>query len=114
MAVFNIPVVIGVDEDKIAREIEKDVKKQVITGIQEKVEELIFERDYRNRKSDQPLREMVKSEITAFMESKEDIIIERAAELLADKLARTKRVKEKVDEVLNVVPCTIRHDCEDI
>lgn len=100
MAVFNVPVVIGVDEEKIAREIEKDAMKQRINGIQEKVENLIFERDYRNRKSDQPLREMVKTEIKTFMESNEGIIIERAAELLADKLARTKRVREKVDEVL--------------
>ena len=103
MAVFNVPVVIGVDEEKITREIEKDVKRQCINGIREKVEDIIFERDYRNRMSDMPIREMVKDEIRKFMESKEDIIIERAAELLADKLSRTKRVRDKVDEVMTEV-----------
>lgn len=101
MAVFNVPVVIGVDEEKIVREIEKDVKNQCVKGIQEKVEDIIFEKpDYYNHRSDHPLRNMVKEEILNFIASKEDIIIERTAELLSDRLIRTKRVKEKVDQVL--------------
>lgn len=104
MGVFNVPVVIGVDEEKLAREIEKDAKNQVIKAVQNRVEDVIFERPtYGNRKNDQPLRDMVKEEIRNFMADKEDLIIEKAAELLANRLLRTKKVREKADKVLDEI-----------
>lgn len=105
MSVFNVPVVIGVDEERIAQQIEADAKKQALKAIEERIMDVMFEKPYYNSKhrSDEPLREMVKDEIRKFMESKEDIIIDKAAELLADRLVRTKKVREKVDEVMDEV-----------
>ena len=105
MSVFNVPVVIGVDEEKIAKEVEKDAKNQVIKAIQEQIMEVMFEKPYWSSEhvSDEPLREMVKDEIRKFMVDKENIIIDKAAELLAYRLVRTKKVREKVDEVMDEV-----------
>ena len=42
MATFSVPVTIGVNEEEIARSIEKEVKERVISSIGEKVEGIIY------------------------------------------------------------------------
>lgn len=105
MSVFNVPVTIGVDEDKIAREIESEVKEKVIRNIGDKVEKIIYKKDnyygYRrsNEPDDSPLRNMIMNAVKNVLVEKEDLIVELAASKLADKLSRQKAVKEAAAEV---------------
>ena len=101
MSVFNVPVTIGVDEDKIAREIESEVKEKVFRNIGDKVEEIMTHPYHRHwdKPDYTPLKNMVERVIKDVLIEKEDMIIELAATKLADKLARSKAVKEKAKEI---------------
>lgn len=89
MSVFNVPVVIGVDEEKIAQEIESEVKDRVTRNITEEVKKVIYStnRYYGtiDEKDNSPLRDMVMSEVTEVIKNKESEIVELAAKYLAEK-----------------------------
>lgn len=98
MSVFSVPVTIGVDENAIVREIKENVESRVVAKIQDEVKKQMFEKRYRygNDYDDpEPLRNMIKGEIEKELYRHQYLIIKTAAEILADKLARTKAVKEK-------------------
>ena len=101
MSVFSVPVTIGVDEEAIAREVKENVESQVFAKIKDEVKKQMFNARYvRYGNEDsytdpEPLRNMIKSEIAKELNRHQDLIIKTAAEILADKLARTKAVKEK-------------------
>lgn len=106
MSVFSVPVTIGVDEERIAKEIESNVEAKVVQTIVDEVKGVMFERSsfYSDKlDSDEPLRNMVKREIGKILREKEDVIVAAAAEALADKLVRTKAVKEKAGLVAEKV-----------
>ena len=93
MGVFSVPVTIGVNEEEIAKRIEENVEKQVVREITNKVEDIIYnKRGYWDK--DEPLREMVKAGVNKILSDNEDKIVRMASEKLAEKLARTKVVKE--------------------
>lgn len=102
MSVFSVPVTLGIDEERIAAEIEKNVRQQAVAKIVEHVENEIYDTDYygRRTKSTEPLKRIIKDEAAKILAGKEEIIIELAAKILADKLSKTKAVKEKVGEIL--------------
>ena len=107
MSVFNVPVVIGVDEERIAKEIENNVETQVVNRICDELKEIMYKKHYYNGAPDihnpEPLRDMVRYEITKVITDKEDVIIDAAAEKLADKLSRTKAVREMAKKVAEEV-----------
>lgn len=114
MSVFNVPVTIGVDEDEIARKIESEVKEKVIRSIGDKVEGIIYKeyesygysrgiRTVKTAKSDEPLRKMVERKVDNILEEERDMIVELAAEKLADRLSRSKKVREMAAEVAEEV-----------
>lgn len=50
MSVFSVPVTIGVDEEKIVKEIENNVEAQVVNKITEEVKDIIYKkRSYYDR-----------------------------------------------------------------
>ncbi len=103
MSVFSVPVTIGVNEEEIAKNIEKDVINQVTDRITEKVEKVIHATNYYgevDRRDLSPLRFMVQNELRTVLAKHEDQIVKLAAEILADKLARTKAVKEAAASVV--------------
>ena len=103
MSVFSVPVTIGVDEERIAREIENDVENRVVNKIYDELKKIMYKNRYYDGAPDihnpEPLRDMVRHEITKVIQDKEDVIIEAAAEKLADKLSRTKAVREMAKKV---------------
>ena len=102
MSVFNVPVVIGVDETKIAKEIEAEAKSMVFNNITEEVKSIMYSQSYYGRNaSNEPLKNMVKGEIARIIDDKEEEIVEVAAKLLADKMAKTKAVKEAIAKVID-------------
>ena len=101
MAVFNVPVVIGVDEVKIAKEIEKDVTNQVIANITEEIKDILYTKyTYTGKTTDEPLRQMVRTEVINVIKDREDIILDSAAKYLAEKMAKTKAVKEAINKTI--------------
>ena len=106
MAVFNVPVTIGVNEEDIARQIKTEVKDKCIANIYEELKKIMFREDnhwnYGRMETilnDAPLRNMVEKEIEKTVNKHSDLIIEMAATKLADKLSRSKAVREKAAEI---------------
>lgn len=102
MSVFSVPVTLGIDEERIAAEIEKNARQQAVAKIVEHIENEIYGQDYygRRTKSAEPLKRIIAEEVKQIITDKEQLIIELAAKILADKLAKSKAVKEKVGEIL--------------
>lgn len=100
MGVFSVPVTIGVDEEKIAESIEKNVESQVINRVLTEVKKTLYSKrhyDYNDNYVDPtPMKEMIKDEIGKIVEERSDEIVALAAEVLADKLSRSKMIKEKI------------------
>ena len=67
MSVFSVPVVIGVDEEAIAREVKENVESQVVAKILDEVKKQMFNKRYSYTRDDyddpEPLRNMIKYEI---------------------------------------------------
>ena len=104
MSVYSVPVVIGVDEQKIAKGIEKDVEKRVINAIKDEIWKVMFDKNPYNYGCDNdPLRRLIKVQIDEVLREHQDKIIELAATMLAEKLVRTKVVKEKAASVVEAV-----------
>lgn len=103
MGAYSVPVVIGVDEEKIAKAVENDVERQVINNLTQMITKSIFKkRSYYSDKYDDPsmIIEMTKEKVNQILEEHEDEIIQGAIDKLADKLARTKVVKEATANVV--------------
>lgn len=100
MSVFSVPVTIGVDEEKIAQNIEENVEQMVVNKISTEVKRVIYaKRGWGRTGYDEddlsPLRAIVKDEVAKVLVDRQDEIIKEAAKALADKLARSKAVKEQ-------------------
>lgn len=103
MSVFSVPVTIGVDEEKIAKEIENDVKSQVVEKIFEEIKKTIYATNYYGKideKDSTPLRKMVETKISEVVSDKQDLIIEKASEILAEKMYKSKACKEAIKNVI--------------
>lgn len=105
MGVFSVPVTIGVNEEEIAKRIEENVEKQVIKEITNKVEEIIYNKNgYSYFDQRKPLQRLIDDRVDKILDENKDAIVKLAAEKLADKLSRTKAVKEaaakKIEEEL--------------
>ena len=106
MSVFSVPVTIGVDEEKIAKEIESNVEAQVVRKICDEVKKIIFKSDYYgkiNEGDHTPLIHMVEREVQKVIKDKEDVIIENASKVLAEKMYRSKACKEAMKSVIEEV-----------
>ena len=100
MSVYSVPVTIGVDEKRIAEEIENDVEHQVINSITKEVKNKMFSKIHYQ---EDPLDTMIKNEVKRIVEDNKDYIVENAAKLLSEKLSRTKVVKEAVQNVIDQI-----------
>ena len=96
MSVFSVPVTIGVNEEEIAKGIQKNVEQQVIDKITKEVKENMYRKTYYSGKYDdpEPMKRVIKSEIEKIVREHENDIIELTCKMLADKLSRTKVVRE--------------------
>lgn len=100
MSVYSVPVTIGVDEEKIAKAIENEVEDRVVKNITTEIKGIIYERTYYGKETNDPLRQMISGQIQSILRDKEDFIVNEAAKILAEKMARTKAVKEAIKEVV--------------
>lgn len=94
--IFNIAI--NVEDERIVESIEKSAEEQVIKEITKQVEDRICERSYYGRVNNyKPLENMIASRIDAILDDNKDLVIEKAAEKLAEKLARSKDGKAILD-----------------
>lgn len=102
--IINIPL--QLDEATIEGQISKDYEKKVKDIIAKRIDEVLAEkyRGYWNEpqasKAKNGLALMVQDNVNEFLNSNRDVIVEAASKELAEKLYRTKRVKEAVANVL--------------
>ena len=87
---------IGIDDQKIVKSIEANAEKTITEDIKQKVYDNMFERRWYGGHGDpdQGFSNWMKDRIGDFMHEHKDLIIEMTAKLLADRLIRTKAVKE--------------------
>lgn len=97
MSVYSIPVTLGIDEEAIEKKIASDVEKHVLSEIDKKLQEGLFNR--RCYGDEAYIYRVAREEIVKMLSRKEEEIVNLAAEKLADKLARTKAVKEAAGDI---------------
>ena len=103
MSVFSIPVTIGVNEEEIAKEIRKNVEDRVVEKITKEIKGVIYKELYGSRETNEPLCRMIHSHISEILEENESVIVQEAAKALADKMIKTKAVKEAIKETIEKV-----------
>jgi hypothetical protein len=86
---------IGIDDNAIREKVEANAEKEIIKSIKQDVANKLFSSWYRNAKPEKdPLSEFSKGIVEKFLEQHQEELLEKAAVHLADKLARTKKGKE--------------------
>ena len=97
-----VQFMIGIDDDAIKKRITESAEKQIVEGLKAKYESEIehqifkFDRDRwnGNKEFKVGLQPWVEDLVVKLLDKHQDEIIERAADRLADKLSRTKAIKE--------------------
>lgn len=103
--IINIPL--QIDDATIQGQISKDYENKVKDIIAVRIEEILAE-EYRGgywgesktSKAKKGLAVLIKDNINEFLNSNRDVIVEAASKELAEKLWKTKRVKEAVANVI--------------
>ena len=99
--IFNIAI--EVEDERIVQSIEKSVEEKVCKEISKKIEDCIYEKSYYGRINNaKPLENMIASRIDAILADNKDLVIEKAADKLAEKLARSKDGKAILDQFKEV------------
>ena len=101
--IINIPL--QINEEEMSNILKKDYEAKVIDEIVKYITTAIEQRGnryngYRTR-FDDGMMSIIYEQVDKFLEEHRDDIIKMTADILADKLRRTKRVKDAVDGVLN-------------
>ena len=91
---------IGIDDDAIRKRVVESGEKQIIDSIAADVRKQIFRKDPWSRGKEEEFTIYADRKIEDILNSWKDEIVDAAAEKLADRLMRTKRVKEAVDNVI--------------
>ena len=90
---------ISIDDDRIKRNIENSVEKQVTNKIKgDCMKALVGKKSITNCDYTQKLKEMVDDNIQNFLAENKDEIIKISADKLSEKLSRTKAVKEVINK----------------
>lgn len=90
---------ISIDDDRIKRNIENSVEKQVTNKIKgDCMKALVGKKSITNCDYTQKLKEMVDDNIQNFLAENKDEIIKISADKLSEKLSRTKAVKEAINK----------------
>lgn len=87
---------IGIDDAAIVKNVAEHAEKEIITDLKQQVTNQLFQAYYYRQNADpekDPLSEFSKDIILGSFEEHKDVIIQKAAEILADKLARSKAGK---------------------
>lgn len=96
--VINIPI--QINEQEMATVIKKDYEEKVMAEIVKYIIKAIEEKgrgySYGSRLND-GMTNLIEEQIGEFIDEHKEDIVQKAGTILADKLLRTKRVKEMID-----------------
>lgn len=97
--VINIPL--QINEEKMEEVIQRDYSGKVLNNITEYVKTALSRRatKYYGDRAENGMLCIVEEQVGAFLEKHKDVIIERASEEMAKKLAKTKRGKEILENL---------------
>jgi ferritin-like protein len=88
---------ISIDDDAIVKKVSENAEKKIIEDLKQQVANKIFEAYYYNRNADpkhDKLSSFSENIVLSFLEANKDELLDKAAALLADRLARSKKGKE--------------------
>ena len=88
---------IGIDDNAIVKKVSENAEKEIINDLKQKVANRIFDCGYYKKNADpdrDPLTDFAKGIITSVIEDNKDVIIEKASKHLAERLSKTKKGKE--------------------
>ena len=98
---FNFAI--ELEDEQIAERIARNAEKQITESIEKTVREQLFayRYDYKTRKNEQdgPLSAFAHDIFVEWLKSHKDEIIDRAADMLAKRLANSKAGKAIIEEV---------------
>lgn len=94
---------ICIDDERIRRAIEKSAEDKVVADITQQVMNRMFDARYygSDAKSTDPLKDWVFQQFDNFLEQHREVILDRAAERLADRMSRTKAAKEMLAQAVH-------------
>lgn len=96
-----IQVSIDFDEEGIRKSIEKNAEKQVIETVTQETRDWLKTRFNRFGKEEELYKELVENKINEIIEERKDDIVKEAITLLADKMYRSKKVREAMNELID-------------
>lgn len=91
---------IGIDDEAIKNAICKNAEKTITENIQKKIEQTIFVKDYYGRATKNRFNGVAEDLLMEWMDQHKDEIIQQAAKLITDRIARTKAVKNAMNDVM--------------
>lgn len=98
-----IQFAVGIDDDRIVNLVEANASKQIIRELKQQVANRIFSANYYGKNAD-PSRDQLSEAsvqiVSDFLKANKDTIVERASEILADKMFKSKTIKEKIKDSL--------------
>lgn len=96
-----IQFAIGVDDDRIVKLVEDNASKQIIGDLKQQVANRIFSAYYCGQNANpsrDKLSDLSVQIVSDFLKDNKDVIVERASELLADKMFKSKTMRDKIKD----------------
>ena len=96
-----IQFAIGIDDDRIVKLVEDKASKQIIGDLKQQVANRIFSAYYCGQNanpSTDKLSDLSVQIVSDFLKDNKDVIVERASELLADKMLKSKTMRDKIKD----------------
>lgn len=87
---------ITIDDDAIKQTILANAEKNIMSGINRDIRNAIFQTNAWSNEPTTQLRHWVEEKVDVILKENKDMIIDLAAEKLADRLSRTKKAKELI------------------
>jgi hypothetical protein len=93
---------VNIDDDAIVRNIESSIQKKVEGAILQDVKQkIVGQENYSNWSYSRRIESLISDAASSFFIENKDRIIELASDKLADKLVKTKAVKEMLSNTIN-------------
>lgn len=96
-----IQFAVRIDDDRIVNLVEANASKQIIGELKQQVANRIFSANYYDKNAD-PSRDQLSEAsvkiVSDFLKDNKDNIVERASEILADKMFKSKTIREKIKD----------------
>lgn len=92
---------VGIDDQRIVNLVEENASKQIIGELKQQVANRIFRSSYYGQNVDpyhDKLSDTSERIVSGFLNENKDIIVQRASEILADKMFRSKTMRDKIKD----------------